>query len=113
MAQAEPDFVWNCDYCGKGVVRDSNDHDNSICNVDGSKWWCSACFHDGRHEVLGCPCDNCKDSDSSDEEEDDEIGECVICEDKVNTLVADYNDDNGFHCCEKDSCLKEFWKGID
>ena len=43
-----PNIVWDCNHCGKGVIRDSEDHDNSMCNEDGSKWWSSSCFHDGK-----------------------------------------------------------------
>jgi len=64
-------IVWDCNHCGKGVIRDSEDHDNSMCNEDGSKWWCSSCFHDGK-------CPNLND-DSSDFDDELVSVDCDVC----------------------------------
>jgi len=39
-------FAFHCNDCGKGVIRDSEEHDNSGCfESDDDKWFCANCFH--------------------------------------------------------------------
>ena len=38
--------------------------------------------------------------------------ECVICNTQTsNELDYDYDDDTGFHCCQKTDCLRQFYRG--
>ena len=48
------------------------------------------------------------------EEEEKEVfkTQCVICEAQTsNELDYDYDDDSGFHCCQRTDCLRQFHRG--
>mgnify|MGYP005993196955 CR=1 FL=1 len=36
-------IVFNCKGCDKPIVRDSEEHDNCICDDEGEKWYCEDC----------------------------------------------------------------------
>ena len=36
-------IAFNCEGCDKPIVRDSEEHDNCICDDEGEKWYCEDC----------------------------------------------------------------------
>ena len=80
-------FIFCCYECGVGIVKDSKEHDNCVCDRDGEKWWCVDCGNnnsvvfkcgccdeitatsDGNtHYDYGWVCDGCMDDLESDDE---------------------------------------------
>ena len=59
------DVVFCCVACDKLVVRDSREHDECVCDVDG-EWFCGDC---GLSEY---PCSDCGVSDDDESEHDGE-----------------------------------------
>ena len=54
--------------------------------------------------------------ENSDEDEDEDI-KCEICgkgngELGLTALEMDYDDTTGFHCCQGQECLRQFWKSL-
>ena len=48
----------------------------------------------------------------TDDDSDSEFIECIICNTQTsNELDYDYDDDTGFHCCQKTDCLRQFYRG--
>jgi len=40
-------IAFDCHTCGRGIVRDSEEHDHSCCDEDNEdNWYCCECFHD-------------------------------------------------------------------
>ena len=41
--EVDDGFVFDCNHCGRGIIRDSRDHDACVSNDDGELWWCEDC----------------------------------------------------------------------
>ena len=39
------DIVFDCNHCGRGIIRNSRDHDACVSNDDGEIWWCEDCIN--------------------------------------------------------------------
>lgn len=36
-------FIFHCAECNIGIIEDSKEHDNCMCNEDGEEWKCGNC----------------------------------------------------------------------
>jgi hypothetical protein len=53
--------IFDCNHCGKSIIKNSEDHDNCVTFDDGKKWYCLDCYDYG---------ENAKSSDEEEEDED-------------------------------------------
>jgi hypothetical protein len=73
--EEEEDIVFHCESCKKAIVRDSEDHDFSKCDME-DKWYC-----------VDCPCEE--------EEEEEEVEEyAVILTDENGEVLKKSNDED-------------------
>ena len=60
----------------------------------------------------GVYCTECYLNDYKPKKKEEVKVECVICNTQTsNELDYDYDDDTGFHCCQKTDCLRQFYRG--
>ena len=99
-------IAFDCHTCGRGIVRDSEEHDHSACDEDNEdNWYCCECFDDFIVKKERRRCIDCDDDVRTKEA----FWGCEIC--GLNTCEECCDNDDGYvrcaGCVEKEDTPKQ------
>jgi hypothetical protein len=80
--EEEEDIVFHCESCKKAIVRDSEDHDFSKCDME-DKWYCVDCPCEEEEEEEEKGCMKCGSAPRHNQTDEDGSYLCLHCEEIV------------------------------
>lgn len=88
-----------CDECQKDILRDSEEHDNMICDTEGKLWFCLKCTDEPEYLMENHNCvlmgyeDFKQEEEESEKEEEESEKEEIKNEDTEDEVLEDESDD--------------------
>jgi hypothetical protein len=67
IKKEESEVVFCCFACEKEIIRNSEEHDNCVCDDDGENWTCADCVEEKEKERKYQECCDCKSKGEDDE----------------------------------------------